>query len=452
MTTRTPQRDIYSVSRLNAEIRAMLETGFPLVWVAGEISNLAAPRSGHLYFTLKDAHAQVRCALFRNRRRLLRFEPREGDQVLARVRVSLYEARGDFQLIVEHLEPAGEGELLRAFEALKAKLAAEGLFDQARKRPLPPFPRRIGVVTSPTGAAIRDILNVLARRNPGVEVIIYPALVQGEGAAAELAEALRLAEARGECDLLILARGGGSAEDLAAFNDEALARTIAALETPLISAVGHEIDFTIADFVADRRAPTPSAAAELAVPDQAQLRERLALIEQRLMRAIHRRIEALAERLAHAVHKLRLLHPGRRLEQQALRVDELERRLVQALARRIEQTRARLQGLERRLFERSPAQRLVHLEHRLATSRHRLTQSMEQLLERRRQDLARLAAALRAVSPLETLARGYSITTRADDGRVLMDAGQVRPGERIRTRLHRGELTSVVESTSTDSD
>ncbi len=461
-----PKRDIYSVSRLNAEIRSVLEGSFPLVWVEGEISNLATPRSGHSYFSLKDAHAQVRCALFRNRRLLLRFQPKDGDRVLVRARVSLYEARGEFQLIVEQMEPAGEGALLRAFQLLKAKLEKEGLFDTARKKPIPPFPRCVGVVTSPTGAAIRDILQVMARRFPAMPVILYPTLVQGEEAPQQIVEALKLADARGECDLLILARGGGSLEDLAAFNDEALARAIAALETPLISAVGHETDFTIADFVADRRAPTPSAAAELATPDQAHIRQRLALLEQRLRRRLAQLLQERSSRLEHATHKLRLLHPRHRLEQHAQRLDELNGRLARAMETHLVRDRHRLAGLKERLLRHAPEARLRLLRSRwhqatprllpamtrllqvrestLQQNHQRLLPAIQHRLEQKRQHLGGLARALQAVSPLQTLERGYSITLNAN-GEPLTDAKQVSPGDRIRTLLAHGELLSVVE-------
>ncbi|HKX58724.1 MAG TPA: exodeoxyribonuclease VII large subunit, partial [Steroidobacteraceae bacterium] len=261
------------MSRLNREARALLETGLPSLWITGELSNLSRPASGHWYFSLKDEGAQVRCAMFRQRNLSVRVAPRDGMQVLLRARVGLYEARGEFQLVVDHLEEAGEGELRRRFEALKLKLAAEGLFDAARKRPLPRFPRRIGVVTSPTGAALRDVLHVLGRRFPSVPVLLYPVPVQGAGAAREIASMLAVADRRRDVDVLLLVRGGGSLEDLWAFNDEALARAIAGVGLPVISGIGHEIDFTIADFVADLRAPTPSAAAEIAVPDAAACRD-----------------------------------------------------------------------------------------------------------------------------------------------------------------------------------
>ena len=445
MTDTTTARDIYSVSRLNSEIRRVLETSFPLVWVEGEISNLVTPRSGHSYFSLKDSHAQVRCALFRNRRQLLRFQPKDGDRVLVRARVSLYEARGEFQLIVEHMEPSGEGALLRAFEELKARLEKEGLFNSRRKKPIPEFPRCVGIVTSPTGAALRDILQIMARRWPGMPVIVYPTLVQGDTAPQEIAQALELADARGECDLLILARGGGSLEDLAAFNDEGLARTIAGLETPVISAVGHEIDFTIADFVADRRAPTPSAAAELATPDREHLLQRLAVLHGRLGKAMERLLQRKRVQLDHGRHKLRLLHPRQRLEQRLQLVDDLERRLSQVVRRLLQSKTQRLQQLQGRLRLQSPERSLALLRQRLKDNERRLHQLMQNLLAKDASRLGTLSRALHAVSPLQTLARGYSITSDAESGRVITDASSVEPGQTIHTRLARGSLLSRVQ-------
>ncbi len=450
MQSTPPSRDVYSVSRLNAEIRAVLEGSFPLVWVEGEISNLAQPRSGHSYFSLKDAHAQVRCALFRNRRRLLRFQPREGDRVVVWARVSLYEARGDFQLIVEQMEPAGEGELLRAFQELKAKLEKEGLFDSGRKKPIPPFPRCVGVVTSPTGAAIRDILQVMRRRWPGLPVILYPTRVQGEEAPREIVEALRLADARGECDLIILARGGGSLEDLSAFNDERLARTIAQLETPLISAIGHETDFTIADFVADRRAPTPSAAAELATPDRDEVRDRLGRQARRLARAIGQQLQKERSRLEHTAHKLHLLHPRRRMEQQQQKVDELSQRLEREIRQLLQRRRQRLQLAQERLRAHGPTAKMALLTRDLESGRRRLRDAIGNRLARERERLALLSRTLNGVSPLQTLARGYSITSDARSGEILTRADQVKPGTPIHTRLAKGTLLSVVEEIQPD--
>ncbi len=440
-----PSRDIWSVSRLNSEIRAVLEGGFPLLWVEGEISNLASPRSGHSYFTLKDSHAQVRCALFRNKRMLLRFQPKDGDKVLIRARISLYEARGDFQLIAEHMEPIGEGALQRAFEELKARLDQEGLFDTRRKKELPAFPRCIGIVTSPTGAALRDILQILKRRFPALPVIIYPTLVQGEQAAEEITRTLKLADQRGDCDLLILARGGGSLEDLRAFNDETLARTIAALDTTIISAVGHEIDFTIADFVADRRAPTPSAAAELATQNQEQLLARLQELQQRLGRTIKRRLQEHRQHLAHISHKLQILHPQRQLQQHQQLLDELVLQLEQNMQRLLIQKRQQCDRLAARLQLLSPTRQLVMLKKRLTHNQQKLLYSMQNLLSHKKLLFSGLTRELQTLSPLQTLARGYSITTDADTGKIITCCENVAPGMHIHTRLPQGQLVSVVK-------
>ena len=328
-----PRRDIYTVSRLNREARGLLEGGLPSLWITGELSNLSRPASGHWYFTLKDEDAQVRCAMFRQRNLAVRAGPRDGMQVLLRARVGLYEARGEFQLVVDHLEEAGEGELRRRFEALKQKLAAEGLFDAARKAALPRFPRRIGIVTSATGAAIRDVLNVLRRRNPAITVLIYPVPVQGAGAAREIAAMLELADRRREVDTLLLVRGGGSLEDLWAFNDEALARTIAGLGLPLVTGIGHEVDFTIADFVADLRAPTPSAAAELAAPDAEALLAALGIAAGRLRAAAARAVQRRGEVLAQAERRLKFLHPAQAVRERMQRLDELQARSLAAMRR-----------------------------------------------------------------------------------------------------------------------
>ncbi len=439
------ERDIYSVSRLNSEVRAVLDNSFPPIWIEGEISNLARPASGHLYFSLKDAHAQVRCALFRNRRMNLRHPPANGDQVLLRARISLYEGRGEFQLIVERLEAAGEGALRRAFDELKRRLDAEGLFAAEHKRPLPPYPDCIGVVTSPSGAALRDVIDVLRRRWPLARLIVYPSTVQGADAPRQLIQALHTAARRKECDLLILTRGGGSLEDLAAFNDEQLARVIHALGIPLISAVGHEIDFTIADFVADRRAPTPSAAAELATPEQAALRSELARRERRLRRAMQQRLAT--ARHAHRLLETRLMRhqPEARLRQGMQRLDELNLRMRRAVQHRLRE-RARLQAqLRQRLLTQSPARRVARRRAEWERLRTRLARAMPLDLARRRQRLASLARALETVGPLGTLQRGYAIVSD-ESGRVLRDASALKPGDPIRARLARGSLTARVEA------
>ncbi len=440
------QRRVYSVSRLNAEVRLLLEGEFPRVWVEGEISNLARPASGHIYFTLKDERAQIRCAMFRGNNRRLGFQPRNGMQVLVRASLSLYEARGDYQLLVDRMEEAGDGALRRAFEALKARLAAEGLFDPARRRPLPGLPRRIGVVTSPSGAAIRDILSVLGRRFPAIPVRIYPVPVQGAEAAGRIAAALALADRRRDCDLLILARGGGSLEDLWPFNEEVVARAIAACGLPVVTGVGHETDFTIADFAADLRAPTPSAAAEAVVPDRAEWLARVEKLEERLQRGLAQRRQGLRTALAHLAHRLQRCHPGHRLQQQGQRLDELDQRLRRALSGRLQTARQRLAASEGRLRQQHPRQRIQALRNRLEGLGHRAGQAMDHALERRRSRLAGLARALDAISPLSTLDRGYAIVSRLADGRVLRDAAEVRPGDTVEARLARGRLRCRVDA------
>ena len=448
-------RDVYSVSRLNSEARAVLEGSFPLLWVEGEISNLAAPRSGHLYFTLKDPHAQVRCALFRGKRQLLRFKPKHGDQVLARVRISFYEPRGEFQLIVEHLEPAGAGSAQRAFDALKQKLAQEGLFDQAGKQELPTFPRRLGVITSPSGAAIRDVLNVLRRRAPALAVTIFPAQVQGSGAVDELLAALKVALQRRDCDVLLLTRGGGSIEDMAAFNDERLARAIAAAEIPIVSAVGHEIDFTIADFVADRRAPTPSAAAELISPDSAALQRGIAQQRERLGAALRRRIGQDRQQLVRLQGRLQRAAPASRLRQQQQRLDNLDTRLLRATHTALSQRRNASNGLLRRLQALSPERRLQTLERRLETLPQRFLLAWQRSGRRRLERLDALARQLHAISPLATMQRGYAVLRHPSDLVVVNSVAQIAPGDALEALLPDGraqvQVTDVERANSDDS-
>jgi exodeoxyribonuclease VII large subunit len=441
---------VYSVGRLNREVRMLLERGLPALWVEGEISNLAQPSSGHWYFSLKDREAQIRCAMFRQRNVLTRFAPRNGQQVLARGRVGLYEPRGDYQLIVEVMEEAGIGALRREFERLKSKLEAEGLFDPARKRPLPAIPRRIAVVTSPTGAAIRDILQILRRRFPAVEVLIYPTAVQGAAAAPEIVAAIELVSARRECDLLIVARGGGSLEDLWAFNDEAVARAIARCAIPVVSGVGHEIDFTIADFVADVRAPTPSGAAEIAVPDAAAWLDALARLEQRLAVAIRRQFGDERGRLAQTVRRLRLSHPGVRLAQGSQRLDDLEQRLAGALDSNWQQARHRLAQALARLVRASPAMRVRDLRAREQSLGERLAHAIRGRLSRAESRLGLVARTLDAVSPLATLTRGFAIVTRAADGALVTDAVTLAPGEDVDARLGRGSFRARVLVRSED--
>ncbi|MBK1655376.1 exodeoxyribonuclease VII large subunit [Allochromatium vinosum] len=436
-------RDIRSISRLVSEARAVLETGFPQLWVRGEISNLAQPGSGHVYFSLKDAGAQVRCALWRSKRQRLAFGLANGQQVLARAQVSLYEPRGEFQLLIEHLEPDGEGALRLAFEQLKQRLAAEGLFEAALKRPLPPFPRQVGLITSPSGAAVRDLITVLGRRFPALPVLIYPAQVQGESAPESLIAALELANVRAECDVLILARGGGSLEDLNAFNDERLARAIRASGIPVVSGVGHEIDFTIADLVADQRAATPSAAAEQVAPSGAHLRERVATLSNRLIAAQRRRLDAARQRLNASRRHLSLLHPSARLQQQAQRLDRAEWRLRTLIANRISEARRRLQPLVERLERQAPAHRIERAHWRLEALARRLHRAQYELLTHRRERLWRAVAGLEARSPLGTLSRGYAILTRLPEGEIVRDPAQVAPGDRLQIRVAGGRIEAV---------
>ena len=435
--------EILSVSQLNRTVRANLERGFSLIWVSGEISNLARPSSGHLYFSLKDPGAQVRCALFRARAGLLGFAPANGMQVTARARVSLYEPRGDYQLLVEHLEETGSGALQRAYEALKRRLHAEGLFDIAHKKPLPALPHCVGLITSPSGAAVRDILQILRRRFPALPVRVYPVPVQGTEAPSALVHALHSANRDALCDVLVVTRGGGSLEDLRAFNDESVARAIYASAIPVVSAVGHEIDFTIADFVADQRAPTPSAAAELISPDGAAWLGRTRDLEQRLQHALRMRLERQHTRLDTLTKHVQ--HPGRRLQLLSQRLDELELRLMHAQQAALRRQRTRLQNSTLRLAHNTPRRHLERLHWRHDALRRRLTQAMQHRLDSARARFAELSHALDTVSPLATLHRGYAIVSAA--GKIVRDAARVEAGQEVRARLAVGSLYCRVEKT-----
>jgi exodeoxyribonuclease VII large subunit len=445
--TARPERDIYSVSRLNREVRVLLERGFGSLWLEAEISNLARPSSGHWYFSLKDAAAQVRCCMFRQRNMLCGFAPRDGQKVLVRARIGLYEPRGEFQLVIDHMEDGGLGALKRQFEELSARLAAEGLFAPERKRALPMLPKRIGVITSPTGAAIRDILHVLARRFAAVPVLIYPVAVQGAAAAAEIVAALRLAGRRAECDVLILARGGGSLEDLWAFNDETLARAIVASPIPVVSGIGHEIDFTIADFAADVRAPTPSAAAEIAVPDGEEWLASLQRLGQRLTRGIRRRVDGQNERLRWLVGRAAMVSPSARLAQQWQRADDLEQRLSRALRQILADRRSELGERRSRLWQLSPVVRVQRTTARYGALLARLRAAGLAQLHRARERLSPLVRTLNAVSPLATLDRGYAIVS-LESGGVLRNAADAAPGAIIEARLSSGRLRAKVEGSS----
>ena len=437
-----------SVTELNSKARRLLEMSFNNVRVEGEISGLARPSSGHWYFTLKDRQSQIRCAMFRNRNQTLKFVPTEGMLLQVRGRVSLYEGRGDYQLIVEHMDEAGTGDLQKAFEVLKAKLAGEGLFDSERKQPLPTHPRHIGVITSPTGAAIRDILAVLKRRFPAIPVTVIPSLVQGAQAKDELVRALNLAQSAGYFDVLIIGRGGGSLEDLWPFNEEMVARAIAACPIPIVSAVGHEIDFTISDFVADHRAATPSAAAEILSPDRHEMLSQLNLLARKLHTQMHHRLQ-LSQRELDGLRK-RLRHPGDRLRENSQRLDDLEIRLRQAITLQLQRSRFRLERASDQLRQHNPQRRLELLKNNTSYLSQKLVQLMTGNLEKRRLTLEKVSGELHAVSPLATLSRGYAIASSGNT--IIRDSRQLQTGERITTRFYHGEAICKVESIRQETD
>jgi exodeoxyribonuclease VII large subunit len=437
------QADIYTVSRLNSEVRLTLELQFRQLWLVGEVSNFVAASSGHWYFSLKDQAAQVKVAMFKTSNRNAVFMPRNGQQVMVRARISVYEPRGEYQLLADFIEPAGDGLLRQQYEQLKAKLAAEGLFAPERKKPLPVNPRTIGVITSPTGAAIRDILTVLQRRAPGLAVIIYPSLVQGAQAASDLTAALQLAIRRNECDVLIIGRGGGSLEDMWCFNDETLARTIAHCPMPIVSAVGHEIDFSISDFVADVRAATPSAAAELVSPDQQHQLTQLLQLKQRLAQSMRQRLGFAAQQFLHQQSKLQLLHPARRLQQQQQRLDELQIRLSQAMQQGLARKAQQLQLQQKSLALVSPQQRLQRQQQQLQQLQHKLQQAMAGQQQKQLQRWQRLSGQLHIVSPLATLQRGYSITFDAKQ-QVVKSVQQLVPSQQIQIRMQDGAVNASV--------
>lgn len=437
---------VLTPSQLNTLARDLLEGAFPLVWVEAELGNLSRPASGHLYFTLKDARAQVRCAMFKPKSSWLKFVPREGLRVLARGRLTLYEARGEYQMVLDHMEEAGEGALRRAFDELKARLLAEGLFEMGRKRPLPLFARRIGVITSPTGAAVRDVLSVLGRRFPLAQADVLPVPVQGEAAAAQITRMLQRAGASGRYDVLLLARGGGSLEDLWAFNDEHLARAIAASPVPVVSAVGHETDFSLADLAADVRAPTPSVAAELLVPSCDDIRRGLQASHVRLRSLQLQRLRQAMQRADRAALRLNALRPQARVEQLCKRQAEALRRLAAAWRQRLERERARVRHAEAVLRAAHPQRRISRLRERMAAVSSRPQTAVVRRLGHQAQHLRALARALETVSPLATVARGYSIL-RHPDGRIVRSVLDAAPGDPLDARLGDGELRVRVERT-----
>ncbi|MEZ8080620.1 exodeoxyribonuclease VII large subunit [Enterovibrio norvegicus] len=443
MSMNSANNNIYTVSRLNAEVRLLLENEMGIVWLVGEISNLTVPVSGHWYFTLKDSRAQVKCAMFKGNNRRVTFKPANGNQVLVRARLSLYEPRGDYQIIVESMQPEGDGLLQQQFDKLKMNLAAEGLFAADLKRPLPEQPRRVGIITSKTGAALHDILHVLKRRDPSLPVVIYPTQVQGKDAAIQIAQAIGRANSRDECDVLIVGRGGGSLEDLWCFNEEIVARTIAASTIPIVSAVGHEVDVTIADFVADVRAPTPSAAAELVSRDTSLRTQQYSQRTDRLAHSVSTHLARSRTVLTRLQHRLAMQHPQARLQQQAQQFDELERRLYQSMRQTLQTEAQRLDRSAQRLERYSPASQIPQLSIQLRYTEQRLVDGMKQLMSQQRHALALQMETLDAVSPLATLARGYSIT-RNDKGNVLKNVADTSKGDVITTTLADGEVQSTI--------
>jgi len=433
---------VHSVTTLNRLARNILTSEIGLVWLSAEISNFTRASSGHWYFTLKDNKAQVRAAMFRSANRVVRNPPREGDKVLVRASVGIYEPRGDYQLVVESMEPEGEGQLKLAFEQLKYKLQAEGLFDPSNKQALPSHVKRIGVITSAHGAALHDVLSVLKRRSPATEVIVYPSMVQGEQAAAQLARNIWLANQRQEVDVILLTRGGGSLEDLWCFNNESLAREIARSALPLVSAVGHEVDVTIADFVADLRAPTPSAAAELLSMDQREVQAQVRQLQQQLTRAFNSALQRRAHQLAVLSQRLKSRHPEVMLQQQGQRVDQLTQKITSLMTQQIVRGQTASQRLESRLERQHPAIQLDKIKTQQVYLDQRMMQAMQQQLETRKQKLATLAHLLQSVSPLATMARGYSATLKA--GQAITSITAVNEQDEIISRVRDGEIVSVV--------
>ncbi len=438
-----PTANIFTVSRLNTTVRQLLENEMGLVWLSAEISNFTQPSSGHWYFTLKDDGAQVRCAMFRNSNRRVTFRPQHGQQVLVRASITLYEPRGDYQLIIESMHPAGEGLLQQQFEQLKARLAAEGLFDQQFKQPLPDPARQVGVITSATGAALHDVLRVLHRRDPSLPVIIYPTPVQGVDAPAAIVRAIELANQRDECDVLIVGRGGGSLEDLWSFNDERVARAIFASRLPIVSAVGHETDVTIADFVADLRAPTPSAAAEIVSRNQIELLRRLQSQQQRMEMAMDFYIAEQQRRFTRIQHRLQQQHPQLRLARQQTTLFQLQRRLGEAMDQRLRMANRQQDRVLQRLNNQQPQGRILRAQQQMQQWQYRLQQGMEKQLNHNRQRFGNLAAQLEGVSPLATLARGFSVTTDTQ-GQLVKKTQQLHKGDLLRTRLDDGWVESQV--------
>jgi len=440
---------VYTVSQLTADIKSLLEENFPFVWIGGEISNFRVPSSGHFYFTLKDEHAQISAVMFRGQNRNMKFIPADGMRVTGLGRISLYEPRGTYQIILEYLEPKGVGELQIAFEQLKARLEAEGLFDPSRKKPIPFLPGKISVITSPTGAVIHDILTVTGRRFPDIPIEIVPAKVQGEGADAEICAGIRLLNERKDTDVIILARGGGSLEDFHAFNSESVARAIFASEIPIISGVGHETDFTIADFAADLRAPTPSAAAELAVPLKSELIRQRAGLDRALREGFLAYIQNRRRMLAD--FDRRLIHPQRKIQDFRLRLDDYTQRIIRLTNRLLLLRKEQFAMRKDRLALQNPVNKIRELKEKLGSLNKNLLQYTRTTVKQKSRHIRELSARLHSLNPSAILERGYSIALSVPDGKIIRDASAVRQGHKMEVRVAKGKIHCRVEETENGS-
>ena len=440
-------RDIYTVSRLNREVRTVLETGFPLLWIEAELSNFARPASGHWYFSLKDEAAQVKCAMFKNKNQLVKVLPANGNQVLVRARIGLYEPRGDYQLIIEHMEEAGDGALRRQFELLKNKLADEGLFDASHKKDIPESITRVGIITSASGAAIHDILTTLQRRFPMQKTIIYPVPVQGKGASFKIAAAVDKANARQEIDVLIIARGGGALEDLWEFNEEVVARAIYNSDIPVVTGIGHEVDFTIADFVADKRAATPTAAAELISPDRYQLLQQLTAFESRFIYLMQKNLQQKQQKTDWLNKRIR--HPKDQLQILKNKLNELNQRNVRSIKNTLLKSRSQTDLLEAKLQQYAPLQRIqqLQLQHKNISSRFQL--AAKKMMSLKKEKMQHLIFSLDALSPLHTLKRGYAII-KDENNNIIRDVHSVQKNQLIKTELAKGSILSTVTEVNDD--
>ena len=445
--TQSKSRDIYTVSRLNREVRTILETAFPLLWIEAELSNFSRPASGHWYFSLKDEAAQVKCAMFRNRNQLVKVLPATGKQVLVRARIGLYEPRGDYQLIIEHMEEAGDGALRRQFDLLKNKLADEGLFDSEHKKDIPQTATRVGIITSSSGAAIHDILTTLKRRSPMQKTIIYPTLVQGKGACIEIAKAIEKANERAETDVLIVARGGGALEDLWEFNEEIVTRAIYNSKIPLVTGIGHEVDFTIADFVADQRAATPTAAAELISPDRYQQLQKLAAIQSRFVNLIQADLQQKQQQVDWLSKRIR--HPKEQIQAIQNKLIQLSQRNIRAINNNLARSRYKVELLDAKIQHHEPSQRIKQLELRYKSINDRFQRAANLAIANKKQKLQLLVHTLDAMSPLHTLKRGYAIV-QDENNNIISQSKIIKPGQQVKTKLNQGHFISTITDIHND--